>query len=70
MALWAAVLTSVLAWFVGTQVAYRWDEVKRRRELDLAALNDLYESAGGFSLDRVPSSIGLEHGATGGHSVS
>lgn len=40
--------TSVSAWLVGTQVAYRWDEVKRRRDLDLAAVNDFYRCYGNF----------------------
>jgi hypothetical protein len=48
MALLAVVLASALAWLVGTQVAFRWDDVKRRRELDLAALNDFYKCYGAF----------------------
>lgn len=47
-ALLAVALTSVLAWLIGTQITYRWDEVKRRRELDLAAVANFYKCYGAF----------------------
>ena len=42
------VLTSALAWLVGTQITYIWDDAKRRRELDLAAVADFYKCYGTF----------------------
>lgn len=41
-------LTSLLAWFIGTRVSYGWDEVKRQRESDLAALQSFYRCYGAF----------------------
>lgn len=46
IAAFTAIVGSLLAWFVGNQVTYRWDERKRRRESDLAALSTFYESYG------------------------
>ena len=44
-----SVLTaSTLAWFVGTRSSYGWDEVKRQRESDLAALKLFYDCYGKF----------------------
>jgi len=37
-----------LAWLVGTQVSYVWDERRRRRESDLAALATFYRLYGDF----------------------
>jgi hypothetical protein len=37
-----------LAWLVGTQVSYVWDERRRRRESDLAALATFYRLYGQF----------------------
>lgn len=48
IALFTAVLGSVLAWVVGTQVSYVWDERRRRRESDLAALATFYKLYGEF----------------------
>jgi hypothetical protein len=39
---------SLLSWFVGTRVTYGWDEVKRQRESDLAALKLFYECYGKY----------------------
>src|SRR4051812_4936981 len=47
-ALLTVALTSVLAWLIGTRITYRWDEVKRRRELDLAAVASFYRYYGAF----------------------
>lgn len=47
-ALVSVVVTSLLAWLIGTRVSYGWDEVKRQRESDLAALQSFYECYGAF----------------------
>src|SRR5215472_7594815 len=47
-ALVSVVLASLLAWFVGTRVSYGWDEVKRQREYDLAAVQSFYRCYGAF----------------------
>ena len=47
-ALFTAVVGSVLAWIVGTEVSYVWDERRRRRESDLAALATFYRLYGEF----------------------
>ncbi len=47
-ALVSVVATSLLAWFIGTRVSYGWDEVKRQRESDLAALQSFYRCYGAF----------------------
>jgi hypothetical protein len=47
-ALFTAVVGSALAWLVGTQVSYNWDERRRRRESDLAALAAFYRLYGEF----------------------
>ena len=41
-------MASLLAWVVGTQVSYVWDERRRRRESDLAALAAFYRLYGEF----------------------
>ncbi|MEU5952105.1 hypothetical protein [Streptomyces sp. NPDC047525] len=41
-------VSSLLAWLIGTQIAYRWDDVKRRRELDLVAVTEFYRCYGAF----------------------
>lgn len=46
IALFTAVVGSLLAWLVGTQVSFVWDERRRRREGDLAALRAFYELYG------------------------
>jgi hypothetical protein len=43
-----AAVASGLAWLVGNRVAYRWDEIKRRRESDLAARDEFYRVYGKF----------------------
>jgi hypothetical protein len=48
IALFTAVVGSVLAWLVGTEVSYVWDERRRRRESDLAALATFYRHYGEF----------------------
>jgi hypothetical protein len=48
IALSTVVVGSLLAWGVGTQVSYAWDERKRRRESDLAALATFYKLYGEF----------------------
>jgi hypothetical protein len=45
---WKILFAAVLAWLVGAQVTYIWDERRRRRESDLAALNDFYGAYGEF----------------------
>lgn len=47
-ALVSVVATSLLAWFIGSRVSYGWDEVKRQRESDLAALQSFYRCYGAF----------------------
>ena len=47
-ALVSVVTAALLAWLVGTRVSYLWDEVKRQRESDLAALEAFYDAYGGF----------------------
>lgn len=44
----SVVLTAALAWFIGTRITYGWDEVKRQRESDLAALKLFYECYGKY----------------------
>jgi hypothetical protein len=48
IALSTAVVGSILAWVVGTEVSYVWDERRRRRESDLAALATFYKLYGDF----------------------
>jgi membrane protein YqaA with SNARE-associated domain len=48
VALFTALVGSLLAWVVGTQVSYRWDDRKRRREADLAAATTFYQLYGTF----------------------
>jgi hypothetical protein len=52
MALIAAVvgptLTLMLAWLVGNSLTTRWDAVKKRTELDLAAMEQFYKLYGEF----------------------
>jgi hypothetical protein len=43
-----AVLTLSLGWFVGNRLTARWDERKKRRELDLVALGVFYDIYGQF----------------------
>ncbi|MFJ2033565.1 hypothetical protein [Streptosporangium sp. NPDC087985] len=43
-----ALLTLSLGWFVGNRLTARWDERKKRRELDLVALSVFYEIYGQF----------------------
>jgi hypothetical protein len=43
-----AAVASGLAWLVGNRVGYRWDEIKRRRESDLAARDEFYRVYGKF----------------------
>ncbi|TKK90424.1 hypothetical protein FDA94_05325 [Herbidospora galbida] len=43
-----ALLTLCLGWFVGNRLTARWDERKKRRELDLVALGVFYEIYGQF----------------------
>lgn len=45
---WKILFAAGLAWLVGARVAYIWDDRKRRRESDLAALNDFYRAYGEF----------------------
>jgi hypothetical protein len=46
--LFGAVVASALAWLVGTRIGYKWDEIKRRRESDRAALDEFYRVYGEF----------------------
>ena len=48
IAVFTAITGSALAWVIGTQVTYRWDERRRRREGDLAALTAFYTTYGEF----------------------
>ena len=43
-----ALLTLSLGWFVSNRITARWDERKKRRELDLIALGAFYEIYGQF----------------------
>jgi hypothetical protein len=43
-----AILASALAWLLGAPIAYRWDDLKRQRESDLAARNEFYRLYGEF----------------------
>ena len=44
----SVLLTALLSWLIGTRVTYGWDEVKRQRESDLAALRLFYDCYGKF----------------------
>jgi hypothetical protein len=44
----AVIITLVLGWLIGQRVTDRWNRAQKRRELDLTALGDLYESYGEF----------------------
>jgi hypothetical protein len=48
MPLITAVTTILLAWFVGNRLSARWAIRQKRKELDLAAANRLYELYGEF----------------------
>jgi hypothetical protein len=48
VALFTALIGAVLAYVVGVRVTARWDERKRRREADLAALAEFYRLYGDF----------------------
>lgn len=48
VALGTALFGAALAYGIGVQVTERWDERKRRREADLAALADFYRLYGDF----------------------
>src|SRR5947208_735043 len=48
IALFTAIVGSAFAWVIGTQVSYNWDERRRRRESDLAALATFYRLYGEF----------------------
>ena len=48
VALVSVLATSVLAWIVGVRVTHRWDEARRRRESDMAALQAFYAAYGKF----------------------
>ncbi|WP_147943960.1 hypothetical protein [Microbispora sp. CSR-4] len=57
-----ALLTLTLGWLVGNRLTARWDERKKRRELDLLALGAFYEAYGQFcsiwkSWDGAPASF-------------
>ena len=43
-----ALLTLSLGWFVGNRLSARWDERKKRRDLDLVALGVFYDIYGQF----------------------
>jgi hypothetical protein len=36
------ILAFLVAWFVAAPIAYGWDDLRRRRESDLAARNEFY----------------------------
>lgn len=48
VALFTALIGSLLLWFVGHQLTYRWEDRKRLRESDLAALASFYHLYGEF----------------------
>jgi hypothetical protein len=48
VALFTALIGAVLAYIVGVRVTAEWDERKRRREADLAALAEFYRLYGDF----------------------
>jgi hypothetical protein len=41
-----AAVTLLAGWLIGTQIADRWDEIKKRRELDLASIEEFYSAYG------------------------
>ncbi|MCA1702298.1 MAG: hypothetical protein LC808_03100 [Actinobacteria bacterium] len=43
-----ALVTLIATWLVGNYITTLWDEVRKRREFELAALNDLYKVYGDF----------------------
>lgn len=43
-----AVITLVAGWVIGQRVTDRWDQARKRRELDLSALGELYSCYGEF----------------------
>jgi hypothetical protein len=47
-AAFGVVIASIFAWLIGTQIAYYWDDIKRRREADLAARTEFYSVYGKF----------------------
>jgi hypothetical protein len=47
-ALIGPMIAAVLAWGVGSFITDRWDEMKRRRDLDLTALSEFYLAYGEF----------------------
>jgi hypothetical protein len=47
-AAFGALIASALAWIIGTRITYYWDDLKRRRESDLAARNEFYRVYGEF----------------------
>jgi hypothetical protein len=49
-----ALLTLSLGWFVSNRITARWDERKKRRELDLIALGAFYEMPGAEPSTRPP----------------
>ncbi len=48
VALISILATSLLAWLVGVRVSHHWDEARRRRESDMAALQAFYAAYGKF----------------------
>src|SRR4051812_46069201 len=57
-----ALITLSLGWLVGLRLTARWDERKKRRELELLALGAFYEAYGQFcaiwkSWDGAPDSL-------------
>lgn len=48
IAFFSAVVGSSLAWLIGNEISYRWDERRRRRETDFAALQTFYRAYGDF----------------------
>jgi hypothetical protein len=47
-AAFGVLLASILAWAIGTRIAYRWEDIKRHRESDLAACKEFYRVYGEF----------------------
>ncbi len=58
IALFTAAVGSALAWLVGTQVSYNWDERRRRRESDKGAVNTWRRSIDSMGSSSPPGSFG------------
>ena len=44
----AVLITLVAGWLIGQRVSDRWEQARKRRELDMSALGELYRCYGEF----------------------